>query len=44
VTAKVRQILSVGERAARMFDMERHNVKKLNDGAVKEQYQVKVSN
>jgi hypothetical protein len=37
------EILSIGKRAAQMFDMERYNLKKLNEVEVKEQYQVKAS-
>jgi len=37
VVAKVRQRLSVSKRAAQKFDMERCNLKKMNDVAVKEQ-------
>jgi hypothetical protein len=36
--------LSVSKQAAQMFDMERLNLNKLNDVAVKEQNHVKVSN
>jgi hypothetical protein len=44
VVANVRQRLSVNKRAARKFETERFNLKKLNDVAFKEQYQVKISN
>jgi hypothetical protein len=44
VVAKVRQRLSVSKRAAQKFDIERFNLKKLNDVEVKEQYQVRISN
>jgi exonuclease III len=40
VVAKVRERLAVSKRAAQMIDTERLNVKKLNKGHVKEQYQV----
>jgi hypothetical protein len=36
--------LSVNNRVAQKFGMERFNLKKLNEVAVKEQYQVKISN
>jgi hypothetical protein len=44
VAAKVRQRLSVSKRAAQNFDMERLNLKELNNVEVKEQYQVKIAN
>jgi hypothetical protein len=44
VTAKVRKRLSVTKRAAQNFDMERFNVKKLNDVKVEEEHLVKISN
>jgi hypothetical protein len=40
VVAKVRERLAVSKRAAQKIDTERLNVKKLNEGDVKEQYQV----
>jgi hypothetical protein len=40
VVAKVRERLAVSKRAAQKVDTERFNVKKLNEGDVKEQYQV----
>jgi hypothetical protein len=39
VVAKVRERLAVLKRAAQKIDTERFNVKKLNEGDVKEQYQ-----
>jgi hypothetical protein len=44
VVAKVRERLAVNKRAAQKIDMERFNVKKLNEGDVKEQYQVTIRN
>jgi hypothetical protein len=44
VVIVVRQRLSVSKQPAQKFDMERFNLKKLNDDDVKEQYQVKISN
>jgi hypothetical protein len=44
VVAKVRQRLTVSKRAGQMFDMDRFNLQNLNDVAVKEQYQVNISN
>jgi hypothetical protein len=43
VAAEVRQRLSVSKQATLKLDMERFNLKKLNDVKVKEQYQVKIS-
>jgi hypothetical protein len=37
-------MLSVSKQAAQKFDMERFNLKMLNYVALKEQYQVKISN
>jgi hypothetical protein len=44
VVAKVRGRLAVSKRAAQKIDMERLNLKMLNEGDVKEQYQVTVRN
>jgi hypothetical protein len=44
VVAKVRERLAVGKRAAQKIDMERFNLKKLNEEDVKEQYQVTTRN
>jgi hypothetical protein len=44
VVAKVRERLAVSKRAAQKIDSERFNVKKLNEGDVKEQYQVTIRN
>jgi hypothetical protein len=42
--SKVTQRLSVSTQTAQKFDMERFNLKKLNDVEIKEQYRVKISN
>jgi hypothetical protein len=44
VAAKLRERLSVIKRVARKFDMQRFDLRKLNDAEVKEQYQVKITN
>jgi hypothetical protein len=44
VGAKVRETLAVSKRAAQKIDTERFNVKKLNEGDVKEQYLVTTRN
>jgi hypothetical protein len=44
VVAEVRERLAVSKRAAQKIDTERFNVKKLNDGDVKEQYQGTIRN
>jgi hypothetical protein len=44
VVAKVRDRLAASKRAKQKFDVERYNLKKLNEVEGKEQYQVKVSN
>jgi hypothetical protein len=44
VVAKVRERLAVSKGAAQEVDTERFNLKKLNEGDVKEQYQVKIRN
>jgi hypothetical protein len=43
VVGKVRKKLSVRKYTVQEFDMERFIVQKVNDVAVKEQYQVKIS-
>jgi hypothetical protein len=42
VLAKIR--LSVSKRAVQKFDVERFNLKTLNDVELKEQYEIKISN
>jgi hypothetical protein len=44
VVAKVRERLAVSKRTAQTRDMERFNVKMLNEGNVKEQYQITIRN
>jgi hypothetical protein len=44
VVARVRVKLAVSKQAARKIDTKRFNVKKLNEGDVKEQYQVTIRN
>jgi hypothetical protein len=44
VVAKVRERLAVSKRAAQNIDTERFNVKELNEGNFKEQYQVTTRN
>jgi hypothetical protein len=44
VVAKVRERLAVGKRSVNKMDKDRFNIKKLNDGDVKEQYQVTIKN
>jgi glycine betaine/choline ABC-type transport system substrate-binding protein len=42
--AVVRERLAVSKRAAHRIDPERHNLKNLNEGNAKEQYQVTIRN
>jgi glycine betaine/choline ABC-type transport system substrate-binding protein len=44
VVAKVRERLAVSKGAAQKVDTERFNVKKLNEGDVKEKYQLTIRN
>jgi hypothetical protein len=44
VVAKLRERISVSERVRQNFDLERFDLKKLNDVEVKEKYQVEISN
>jgi uncharacterized FlaG/YvyC family protein len=44
VVAKVGERLAVSKRAAQKIDTERLNVKKSNEGDVKEQYQITITN
>jgi hypothetical protein len=44
VVAKIRERLAVSMRPVNKMDMERFNLKKLNEGEVKEQYQVTIKN
>jgi hypothetical protein len=44
VAAKLRERLSVSKRVAGKLEMQRFDLRKLNDAEVKEQYQVKITN
>jgi hypothetical protein len=44
VVAKIKERLAVGKRPVHKMDMDRFNLKKLNEGEVKEQYQVTIKN
>jgi hypothetical protein len=44
VVAKVRERLAVSKRAAQKIYTERFDIKELNEGDVKEQYQVTIRN
>jgi hypothetical protein len=44
VVAKIRERLAVSNQPANKMDMDRFNLKKLNQGKVKEQYQVTIKN
>jgi hypothetical protein len=44
VVAKLRERISVSKRARQNFDLERFNLKNLDDIEVKEKYQVEISN
>jgi hypothetical protein len=44
VVAKIRKRLAVSKRPANKIDVDRFNPKKLNEGEVKEQYQVTIKN
>jgi hypothetical protein len=44
VVAKIRERLAVSKRPVNKMDMDRFNLKKLNEGEVKEQYQVTIKN
>jgi hypothetical protein len=44
VVAKLREGISVSKRARQNFDLERFDLKKLNDIEIKEKYQVEISN
>ena len=42
--AKVRERLAVGKQAAQRFDMQRFNLRKLNEPEVMERYQIEITN
>jgi len=44
VVAMVRERLTVSKQAAKKFDVERFNLRKLNELQVRNQYQIKISN
>jgi hypothetical protein len=44
VASKVRERLAVSKQAALKFDLERFNLRKLNELEVRKQYQIKISN
>jgi hypothetical protein len=44
VVAKVRERLTVRKQAAKKFDVERVNLRKLNNLEVRKKYQIKISN
>jgi hypothetical protein len=44
VVAKLRERISLSKRARQNFDLERFDLKKLNDVGVKEKYQAEISN
>jgi len=44
VVAKVRERLAVSKQAAQKFDVERFNLRKLNELEVRKQYQIHISN
>jgi hypothetical protein len=44
VVVKIREILAVSKRPVNKINMDRLNLKKLNEGDVKEQFQVKIKN
>jgi len=44
VAAKVKERLAVSKQAAQKFDVERFNLRKLNELEVRKQYHIKISN
>jgi len=44
LVAKVRERLTVSKQAAQKLDVERFNLRKINDLEVKKQYQINMSN
>jgi hypothetical protein len=44
VVAKLRKRISISRRARQKFDLERFDLRKINDVEVKEKYQVEISN
>ena len=43
MVAKVRERLAVSKEAAQKFDLDRFNIRKLNELEVKKQYQIEIS-
>jgi hypothetical protein len=44
VVAKLRERISISKRARQKFDLERFDLKKLDDVEIKKKYQVEISN
>jgi hypothetical protein len=44
VVAKIRERLAMSKQPVKNMDMDRFNLKKFNEGEVKEQYQVTIKN
>ena len=44
MVAKVRERLAVSKQVAQKFDMERFNLRKLNELEVRKQYQIEIMN
>jgi len=44
VIVKVRERLAVGKQAAKRFDRQRFNLRKLNEPEVRKQYQIEITN
>ena len=44
VIAKVRQRIAVGKQAAKRFDRQRFNFRKLNEPEVRENYEIEITN
>ena len=44
VIAKVRERLAVGKQAAQRFELQRFNLRKLNEPEIMEQYQIEITN
>jgi hypothetical protein len=44
VDTKVREKLTVSKQEAKKFDVERFNLRKLNELKARKQYQIKISN
>jgi len=44
VIEKIRERIAVGKKAARRFDRQEFNLRKLNESEVRERYQIKITN